>query len=56
VDPTATIETDPGTLSEILWHGRPLADAVESNAVVVEGDMSALGRFPRLFPLPGLAS
>jgi DNA-binding HxlR family transcriptional regulator len=55
-DPEAVIEADPATLSEILWHGRPLGEAVDAKAVTVEGDVRALRRFLRLFPLPSSAA
>ena len=29
-EPDATIETDPGTLAAMLWHGRSLADGLRS--------------------------
>jgi len=41
----ATIETDPGTLAAVLWHGHPAAD------LEVEGDREAFIRFLRLFPM-----
>ena len=45
----ATIATDPGTLEQVLWHGRRLRDA----ALTVAGDRRAAERFLKLFPLPG---
>ncbi len=48
----ATIETDPGTLATVLWHGRRLDDALRSGHVKVEGRRQAVNRFVRLFPLP----
>jgi DNA-binding HxlR family transcriptional regulator len=42
----AVVTADPGTLSGVLWHGRPLDD------VVVEGDRYLLARFLRVFPAP----
>lgn len=45
--PAAVIETDPATLAQVLWHGGRRSD------LRTEGDKAALGRFLRLFPLPG---
>ena len=49
--PDATIETDPGTLSAVLWHGRKVADALRSDGMRIEGSRQAAKRFLRLFPL-----
>jgi DNA-binding HxlR family transcriptional regulator len=51
-EPDAMIATDPVTLTEIIWAGRSLAEALCSGAATVEGDRAALERFLRLFPLP----
>jgi len=48
----AVIATDPGTLAQILWHGRPLRDAIAAGEATVAGDRRALDRFLRSFPLP----
>ena len=50
--PDAIVETDPETLSALLWHGRRLPEARRSGDVTVEGDSRSVGRFLRLFPLP----
>jgi len=50
--PDATIETDPGTLAAVLWHGRPLAEAQRSGDLTVEGRRQQVARFVGLFPLP----
>jgi DNA-binding HxlR family transcriptional regulator len=50
--PDATIETDTGTLSALLWHGRPLPEALRSGDIEIEGSRPAVERFLRLFPLP----
>jgi DNA-binding HxlR family transcriptional regulator len=50
--PDATIETDPGTLASVLWHGRKLDEARRAGELTTGGDRGALGRFLRLFPLP----
>jgi hypothetical protein len=54
--PDATIETDPGTLSALLWQGRSLAQAQRSGDVRVEGSRATLKRFLGLFPLPAAAT
>jgi DNA-binding HxlR family transcriptional regulator/putative sterol carrier protein len=48
----ATIDTDPGTLGEVLWGGRSVADAQRSGTLTIEGDKAAAERFFRLFPMP----
>ncbi len=53
--PDVTIETDPDTLSAVLWGTRTLADAQRSRTMSVEGDKALVERFVRLFPLPGAA-
>jgi DNA-binding HxlR family transcriptional regulator len=53
--PDATIETDTGTLSALLWHGRRLAEALRAEAIVIEGSRPAVERLLRLFPLPAAA-
>jgi ubiquinone biosynthesis protein UbiJ len=50
--PDATIETDPGTLATVLWHGRELDEARRAGDVAITGDRRAVTRFLRLFPLP----
>jgi DNA-binding HxlR family transcriptional regulator len=51
-EPDALIETDPVTLTQLIWGGASLAAALRSGAATVEGDRPALERFLRLFPLP----
>jgi len=51
-DPDATIETDPGTLATVLWHGRKLAEAERSGDFEIDGSRSAVTRFLRLFQVP----
>jgi DNA-binding HxlR family transcriptional regulator/putative sterol carrier protein len=48
----ATIDTDPDTLSAVLWGGRSLADAQRSGTMTIDGDKAAVERFVRLFPMP----
>ena len=50
--PDATIETDPGTLASVLWHGRKLDEARRAGDLALEGDRRAVTRFVALFPLP----
>jgi DNA-binding HxlR family transcriptional regulator len=50
--PEATIETDPGTLAGILWHGRKLEEARRSGDIAIAGDRKAVTRFVGLFGLP----
>jgi DNA-binding HxlR family transcriptional regulator/putative sterol carrier protein len=52
----ATIDTDPGTLDAVLWDGRPLADALRSGEIRIEGDTAAVERLVRLFPMPNPAA
>jgi DNA-binding HxlR family transcriptional regulator len=49
--PDATIETSPGTLAAVLWHGRKLADAERKGDMKIEGDKRAVKQFLRVFPL-----
>ncbi|MCW3064641.1 MAG: Transcriptional regulator [Solirubrobacterales bacterium] len=53
--PDAIVETDPATLSMVLWHDRPLADAMRSGDLAIEGSRPAVERFLDLFPLPSAA-
>jgi DNA-binding HxlR family transcriptional regulator len=48
----AVIETDPGTLATVLWHGRALDEARRAGDLAIEGDRRAVTRLLRLFPLP----
>jgi DNA-binding HxlR family transcriptional regulator len=50
--PDATIETDPGTLASVLWHGRKVDEARRAGDLAVEGDRAAVTRLLALFPLP----
>jgi ubiquinone biosynthesis protein UbiJ len=50
--PIATIATDPGTLQQVLWHGRPLREAIRSGELEITGDRRAAERLLGLFPLP----
>jgi DNA-binding HxlR family transcriptional regulator len=55
VDPDAVIESDPGTLSAVLWHGRELDEAERSGAITITGSRRAAMRLLRRFPLPASA-
>ena len=55
-EPDATIEADPVTLAALVYEGRPLAEALRSGDIKIEGDESAVERFLTLFPLPEPAS
>jgi DNA-binding HxlR family transcriptional regulator len=50
--PDATIETEPGTLARVLWHGYGLDAALRAGDMRIEGSRSAAKRFLRLFPRP----
>jgi hypothetical protein len=50
--PDAIIETDAGTLAALVYDSRPLAEALRSGDLKIEGDESAVARFLTLFPLP----
>jgi hypothetical protein len=36
--PDANIETDPGMLAALVFHGRPLVEALRSEDIKIEGD------------------
>jgi DNA-binding HxlR family transcriptional regulator len=50
--PDATLETDPGTLASVLWHGRRLDEARRAGDLAIGGDRAAVTRLLALFPLP----
>jgi hypothetical protein len=50
--PLAVVETDPGTLAEVAFDGHPLAEALRSGKMRVDGDRAAVKRLFRLFPAP----
>ena len=50
--PDATLETDPMTLTALLWQGLRIPEARRAGDLRVEGDSRSAGRFLRLFPLP----
>ena len=50
--PDAIIESDPGTLATVLWHGRKVEEARRAGDLAIEGDLRAVKRFLALFQLP----
>src|SRR5215207_4924634 len=54
--PDAIIETDAGTLTVVVYDGRPLAEALRSGDLKLEGDREAVARFFGLFFLPESAA
>ena len=40
-DPAATVETDPGTLSAVLWHGLDIDQAIAEGRLAIDGDQPA---------------
>jgi DNA-binding HxlR family transcriptional regulator/putative sterol carrier protein len=50
--PDATIEADSSTLAELVYQDLPLAEALRSGVVKIEGDEAAVERLFTLFPLP----
>jgi DNA-binding HxlR family transcriptional regulator len=51
-DPDAIVNTDLGTLRELLWNGRALDEALGAGDVAIEGDRRAVARLLGLFPQP----
>ena len=52
VEPDAVIETDPDTLTELLWRGRPLNEAEDAGDVKLAGKRLTILRFLKLFAAP----
>jgi DNA-binding HxlR family transcriptional regulator len=50
--PAARIATDTATLAAVVWHGHPLARALNEGTLSVEGDEAAAGRLVTLFAAP----
>ncbi len=48
-EPTAVIETEVGTLAELLWRGRDLGAAIADDEVRIEGPKRAVTGFLDLF-------
>jgi DNA-binding HxlR family transcriptional regulator len=51
-DPVATVAGDPRMFAAVTYGGRPLADAVATGDLVVNGDVSAAEEFFGLYTLP----
>ena len=50
-EPAAVVETEVGTLAELLWRGRDLSAAIEADEVRIEGSKRAVTGFLDLFRL-----
>ena len=50
--PDATIDTELGALSAVIWGGRSLADAQREGEMRIEGDEAVVDRLVSLFPMP----
>jgi DNA-binding HxlR family transcriptional regulator len=50
--PDAVVESDPTTLSAVIWNGRDLDDALRAGELRIEGDRGAVDRLLGLFPKP----
>jgi len=50
--PDARIETSVAAFREVLWRGRPLAEAEAEGGVLVHGLRAVVRRFLKLFPPP----
>jgi alkyl sulfatase BDS1-like metallo-beta-lactamase superfamily hydrolase len=51
--PDVRVETDPGTLRQLLWHDEPLGDALDSGRITIDGDTQLVGRMLELFRASG---
>jgi DNA-binding HxlR family transcriptional regulator len=49
--PDTILETDPVTLTALVYQGRSLNEAIKSGEVKLEGDKKIMERFFKLFPL-----
>jgi DNA-binding HxlR family transcriptional regulator len=50
--PTATLDTDPTTLNEVIWGDLSLADAEAAQGMTIIGDRRRVEQFLKMFPLP----
>ena len=48
----ATIDTNPGTLSQLMWQALPIAEAQRAGQLKFAGDIEKLERLLAIFPLP----
>ena len=55
-DPDAIVEAEASALSQVIWNGRELADALQAGDIAVDGDRGAVSRFVGLFPNPAAAA
>jgi hypothetical protein len=51
--PDARIQGTVAALREVLWRGRPLADAEADESIAIGGVRTVVRRFLRAFPAPG---
>jgi DNA-binding HxlR family transcriptional regulator len=51
-DPDAIVETTPGALTAVLWHGRRRDDAERLGELTITGSRHVVDRFLTLFPAP----
>jgi DNA-binding HxlR family transcriptional regulator len=51
-EPDASLDADVPTLREVLWRGRPLADAEAAGDLRIEGSRRVVRRFVAGFPPP----
>jgi len=51
-EPDATISGDPRAFAAVVYGGRPLADAVRSGDLAIDGNQSAARSFLSLYTLP----
>jgi DNA-binding HxlR family transcriptional regulator len=51
-EPDAALDADVATLREVLWRGRPLADAESAGDLRIEGSRRVVRRFAAGFPPP----
>jgi DNA-binding HxlR family transcriptional regulator len=51
-NPDAIIRGDHQVLADVIFNDRPLADAIRSGEIEVEGDKAVVERFVGFFPLP----
>ncbi len=50
--PALVIETDPGTMAALLWHGGSIEDALAEGTLRIQGSEPELARFLTLFEKP----
>jgi DNA-binding HxlR family transcriptional regulator len=49
---SVALETDPGTLTALLWHGGSVLAAIDTGALRLQGSTRELNRFLKLFVSP----